>query len=221
MENDLTSDFLSQYDDSLYPVDLADRFEALECLNCNQTGETLLIRDITCGKMFVAKCFYEGHPLYEAAEPEPLRALSHTGLPAFAEEFRGNGTRCVLREYIYGKTLFEKSAEAPFTDEDVRSVGIQLCGILKYLHSQKPPVIHRDIKPQNIIIRDDGSLALIDLGISRLFEAGVQEDTVLCGTQDFAPPEQYGYMQTDSRSDIYSLGILLAWMMTGRARPIS
>jgi hypothetical protein len=220
MANKLAADFLSQYDDTFYPEALSERFETMECLNRNQAGETLLVREKATGRLLAAKCFYRGHPLYEAAEPEALRALSHPGLPAFAEELRSDRIRCVLREYIPGKTLTDKRAEGPFTEAAVSAAGIQLCGILKYLHSQNPPVIHRDIKPQNVIMREDGSLALIDLGISRLFEAGAQADTVLCGTQDFAPPEQYGFLQTDSRSDIYSLGILLAWMLTGRARPV-
>jgi serine/threonine protein kinase len=221
MENKLAAAFLREFDDSRYPEDFTDRFEAMECLNRNQAGETLLVRERASGKLLVAKCFEVGHPLFDAAEPAELRGLTHPGLPAFAEEFCGVRLRCVLRDYIPGKTLWELKQESTFSEEDIRSAGIQLCRILKYLHSQSPPVIHRDIKPQNIIMREDGSLALIDLGISRLYVAGAQADTVLCGTQDFAPPEQYGFLQTDSRSDIYSLGILLAWMLTGRARPIS
>ena len=75
-----------------------------------------------------------------------------------------------------------------------------------------PPVIHRDIKPQNVVIRPDGKAVLIDYGIARV-RSDNETDTVAFGTQGFAPPEQYGYSQTDARSDIYSLGVLLNWLL--------
>ena len=82
--------------------------------------------------------------------------------------------------------------------------------------SKPPPVIHRDIKPQNIILSDDGLATLIDFGISRYYDKNARSDTVCFGTQEFAPPEQYGFSQTDCRADIFSLGVLLGWMLTGR-----
>jgi serine/threonine protein kinase len=92
---------------------------------------------------------------------------------------------------------------------------LKLCEILNYLHKQNPPVIHRDIKPQNIILTDDGKLRLIDLGISRRYHESGKKDTVFMGTEATAAPEQFGYMQTDTRSDIYSLGILMFYLITG------
>ncbi len=220
MKSRIAQDFLSGFDDSRYPIEFTDRYEAMECLSSGQYQETLLVREKASGRLLVAKCYEKGHHLFEKAEPEELRRLSHPGLPGFAAELCGARMRCVLRERVQGKTLLELKQEGPFTPETVRRVGMELCGILKYLHGQMPPVIHRDIKPQNVVMRDDGSLALIDLGISRLYVEGARSDTVFCGTQDFAPPEQYGFLQTDCRSDIYSLGILLAWMLTGKAAPI-
>lgn len=220
MESRIVECFLSGFDDDLYPREFTDRYEAMECLSSGQYGETLLVREKIGGKLFAAKCYRKGHRLFGLTEPEELHDLSHHGLPAFVGELRSPAMRCIIREYIEGKTLCEYKLENPFTQEMVRSTGIELCGILKYLHSRTPPVIHRDIKPQNVIIRDDGSIVLIDLGISRLYVEGARYDTVFCGTQDFAPPEQYGFLQTDCRSDIYSLGILLAWMLTGTAAPV-
>jgi len=220
MESKIAESFLSVFDDDLYPAEFTDGYEAMECLSSGQYGETLLIREKISGKLFAAKCYRKGHNLFELTEPEELHSLSHPGLPAFAGELRSETMRCIIREYVEGKTLCEYKRENPFTQEAVRSIGIELCGILKYLHSRTPPVIHRDIKPQNVVMRDDGSPALIDLGISRLYVESARYDTVFCGTHDFAPPEQYGFLQTDCRSDIYSLGILFAWMLTGNAAPI-
>lgn len=212
--------FLSGFDDDIYPKEFTDRYEAMECLSSGQYSETLLVREKTGGKLCVAKCYRKGHHLFELTEPEELHSLFHRGLPAFVGELRSETMRCIIREYIEGKTLCEYKQDYRFTQEMVRSIGIELCGILKYLHSRTPPVIHRDIKPQNVVILDDGSPVLIDLGISRLYVEGARSDTVFCGTHDFAPPEQYGFLQTDCRSDIYSLGILLAWMLTGNAAPV-
>ena len=85
---------------------------------------------------------------------------------------------------------------------------------MTYLHSQSPPVIHRDLKPQNIILSDAGVVKLIDFGIARVYDASAKRDTVFYGTQEFAPPEQYGFSQTDCRADLFSLGIVMGYMLT-------
>jgi hypothetical protein len=95
------------------------------------------------------------------------------------------------------------------------AIAVQLCDILTYLHGQTPPVIHRDIKPQNIIVDEQGKVTLIDFGISRAYNSASQEDTTCLGTRYYAAPEQYGFSQTDARSDIFSLGVLLCWLLTG------
>lgn len=95
-----------------------------------------------------------------------------------------------------------------------------MCRVLDYLHRQQPPVIHRDIKPQNIIIDRDGCCRLIDLGTARRFRSEQAGDTVLMGTEATAPPEQFGYRQTDQRSDIYSVGMLLRFMLGGSLEPL-
>lgn len=198
-----------------YPAEFTRRYEALECLSSASACETLLVRDRTSGRLLVAKCYDNAHPLCEMTEPEALHRLSHPGLPAFVEEIHGGGMRCILREYIAGKTLGELGKSGPFPSEMVRRAGLELCAILQYLHIQVPPIIHRDIKPQNVVLREDGTLALIDLGVSRLYSDGAPSDTLYCGTRNFAAPEQYGFLQTDCRSDIYTLGVLLIWMLTG------
>ena len=86
---------------------------------------------------------------------------------------------------------------------------------LIFLHSLKPPVIHRDIKPQNVVVDVYGQCRLIDLGISRRFQPDSESDTLISGTRVTAPPEQFGYRQTDERSDLYSCGVLLRYVLTG------
>jgi serine/threonine protein kinase, bacterial len=87
--------------------------------------------------------------------------------------------------------------------------------VLSYLHSQRPPVIFRDLKPANVILTPEGRLKLIDFGIARLFKPGQSHDTQAYGTMGYSAPEQYGRGQTDARSDIYSLAVLLHQLLTG------
>ncbi len=95
---------------------------------------------------------------------------------------------------------------------------VQLCDILGYLHHREAPVIHRDVKPQNVIVRPDGRITLIDFDIARVHRGDRDTDTMFFGTLAYAPPEQYGFSQTDERADIYALGVLLRWLLTGSTR---
>lgn len=210
--------FLQEYMEE-YPAELTRRYELLECLNHKKASETLLAREKDSGRKLVVKCYYSGHPLYGETEPQQLREIRHGGIPAWEGEYRNDRMRCILREYIEGISLWE-CANGTFSTDFICKTGIGLCGILSYLHGQNPPVVHRDIKPQNVIVKEDGTVALIDFGISRVYKETESRDTLPFGTRSFAPPEQYGFGQTDRRSDIYSLGMLLTWMLTGEARRI-
>ncbi|MDD2637131.1 MAG: serine/threonine-protein kinase, partial [Bacteroidales bacterium] len=113
-------------------------------------------------------------------------------------------------------TLNQLVLDNKLSESDIITIGVQLCDILTYLHGHTPSIIHRDIKPQNIVIDHNGKFKLIDFGISRVYKKEAMADTVFVGTQEFSPPEQYGFSQTDCRSDIYSLGVVLCCMLTGR-----
>ncbi len=215
MNRSAVSDFLSGFDETYYPKAFTEKYELLECLSSGQAGETLLVRDVF-HNCFIAKCYTESSLLSRSTETELLASLHHEGLPAFVEEFRSESMVCVVRRYANGVPLNRLQTRP--TERQTVSIGLQLCGILGYLHRRTPPVIHRDIKPQNVILGEDGTVTLIDFGISRRYDASARTDTVFFGTQEFAPPEQYGFAQTDCRADIYSLGVLLGWLLTGRTR---
>ena len=205
-------------DEREYPDELRERCELLECFCAKEDSQTLLARDRQSDALYVAKCFLKGSPLYDRREPAALRALDAPPLPRFIAEYTGREMRCVLREYVPGHALSEVAANRAFTDGEIIRVGMQLCDQLSCLHGMRPPVIHRDIKPQNVVLRPDGTAVLIDFGISRVVSDD-KADTLVYGTQGFAPPEQYGFAPTDCRSDIYALGMLLRWMRTGKADP--
>lgn len=213
----MNEEFSNTYTD-IYPQNLTACYELIECLSNKEWNETLLARDRRNGGLVVVKCYEKGHPCYEESEPKQIRELSFPGIPAYIAEYSNENMRCVVREYIEGESLAECGGK--LTKRQVCKIGLELGEILKYLHGQNPPVIHRDIKHQNVIIQRDGSAALIDFGISRCYKDEQTSDTLYGGTQCFAPPEQYGFAQTDCRSDIYSLGILMSWLYTGTAAPV-
>lgn len=214
---DLKEQFLNVYKGE-YPEGLTDSYELIECIGSGGQEETFLACEKGSGRRVAVKCYMKGHPFFADSEPLQIKELSFSGIPAFITEFKDDTMRCVVREYIEGDNL--ESRRGMLSERQVCRTGIQLCEILDYLHSRKPPVIHRDIKPQNVIVRPDGRIALIDFGISRCYSDGSTSDTVYGGTYGFAPPEQYGFAQTDCRSDIYSLGILLTWLYCGSPEPI-
>lgn len=117
--------------------------------------------------------------------------------------------------------LDEYIINSHITSNMIEEIAIGLAATMQSLHHSKPPIIHRDIKPSNIIIKKDNGVALIDFGISRVSKDNVTSDTAYYGTEGFAPPEQFGFMQTDVCSDIYSFGIVLSWMLTGKVAPIT
>ena len=199
-------------DESEYPGELTQCYELLECFSEKEHVRTLLASNRDSGELCVVKCYLRESPLFERNEPEALRTIDAAPMPRFLEEYRNEQMRCVLREYVPGETLSQLAKEQAFTEEEVIRIGLQLCDQLHALHGMTPPVIHRDINPQNVVLRPDGAAVLIDFGISRV-RTEKDADTVAFGTHGFSPPEQYGFSQTDARSDIYSLGILLNWLL--------
>ena len=146
------------------------------------------------------------HPLLAGAAPAPVDC------------FEEDGTWYLLRTCLPGRTLaqYQEQEASPGLDETFcRHAGLQLCALLERLHGLDPPVIHRDIKPENIILGPDGRLGLIDFGIARRYEPDKSGDTRLMGTEGTAAPEQYGFAQTDERTDLYALGMTLTRLLTG------
>ena len=133
----------------------------------------------------------------------PCAALKEIVNPLLAKIFycaESESDTVIVEEFIAGETLEGKI----LTDEDARKILLQLCNGLKILHAQG--IIHRDIKPSNLILQSGGNIRLIDFDAARTFKAGQAEDTKYLGTKGYAPPEQFGFGQTDARSDIFSLG---------------
>ncbi len=151
------------------------------------------------------------------AETDMLKKLSHPCLPDIVDVIEDDDRFLIVMDYIQGNSLSKALDEfgAQPQDEVIRWAK-QLCDVLGYLHSQNPPIIYRDMKPANIMLKPDGNVALIDFGTAREFKEKNIADTTCLGTMGYAAPEQFGGMgQTDPRTDIYCLGATLYHLVTG------
>ncbi|MGH2508651.1 MAG: protein kinase domain-containing protein, partial [Ktedonobacteraceae bacterium] len=157
-------------------------------------------------------------------EAHILTALSHPLLPCIFDRFNDPEHWYLVMNFIDGLTLDEYlqqhvanalPARVGLSLEETLTIGLHLCDVLHYLHTQQPPIIFRDIKPGNIMRTPSGQLYLIDFGIARHFKPGQTKDTIPFGSPGFAAPEQYGRAQTTPQADIYSLGALLYCLISG------
>jgi len=217
MENDELLQSILKADDKFhYPPDFLEEYCIMECLSEQIGVITFLVQDRR-GENCIAKC-YDRKTWTFRDNKDLLANLNHEGLPKQKASFQNDDMLVTVREYINGVSLDHYAAENNLSEEDNIRICSELCDILAYLHHRPEPVIHRDIKPENIIIRPNGSVALIDFDIARVYRSGHENDTTFFGTKSYAPPEQYGFSQTDARADIYSLGILLRWLLTGKTK---
>lgn len=204
----------SSFDEEKLPAGFAEKYTLIECLAKSHGTETFLICLKENGKYGVAKC-YDRAVYSEVCETSIIKGLNNPGLPEYMDSFEDESRSVTVRSYVEGTPLDIFAEKNRISEEQAKDICIKLCEILSYLHSQKPPVIHRDIKPQNIIVKEDGGISLIDFDIARRYSEGAETDTQFFGTKVYAPPEQYGFSQTDCRADIYSLGVLLRFLLTG------
>jgi serine/threonine-protein kinase len=150
-------------------------------------------------------------------ETDMLKRLDHPHLPSIIDVIDGEGSFLIVMDFIEGKTLKSMLDEyGPQPQENVIDWARQLCDVLGYLHSRKPPIIYRDMKPSNVMLKPDGNVVLFDFGTAREYKITSMEDTTLLGTRGYAAPEQYGgHGQTDARTDIYCLGATMYHLLTG------
>lgn len=143
------------------------------------------------------------------AEANMMKKLDHPALPRIVDIIDNGVTIYVVMDYIEGESLDKILNEYGAQPEElVVNWAKQLCDALSYLHSQKPPIIYRDMKPANVMLKPEGNIKIIDFGIAREYKEQNLADTTVLGTKGYAPPEQYSG-QTDPRSDIFALGMTM------------
>lgn len=202
------------------PPSLSALYRVLGCLKDGER-QVYLVQD-QAGWQAVLKLQPAGREDALRQEYELLCSLRHPQIPRPLTYLEWEGTEYLVREYVEGVSLYEMvSAQGMLSPAQVRAITLSLCEVLCYLHSQKPSVICRDVKPKNVVLDASGRCHLIDMGAARHHSQGKQTDTVFLGTQATAPPEQFGYQQTDQRSDVYSLGVLMRFLCTGSFDPPS
>ena len=150
------------------------------------------------------------------AEANLMKRLDHPALPRIVDIIDNGQTIFIIMDYIEGESLDKILKEYGAQPQElVIDWAKQLCDVLGYLHSQKPPIIYRDMKPANVMLKPEGNLKVIDFGIAREYKEKNLADTTVLGTKGYAPPEQHGSRQTDARSDIYALGMTMHHLLTG------
>lgn len=172
----------------------------------------VLVQDIRNSELCVKKTL----DIYSRDVYEQLASVRIEGVPAVKECVADDGKLIVVEEYVQGRSLKQVLDEQGLLNEEqAYDIAVQLADILVRLHQLEPAIVHRDIKPSNIIIEKNGHVNLIDFNAARHVNADKNEDTRMLGTVYFAAPEQFGFGQSDERTDIYGLGATINYIMTG------
>lgn len=172
-----------------------------------------LMQDIRDNKVRVKKVL----PVYDLGVYQYLKAHPIDHIPRIFELVEDGDVLIVIEEYIPGDTLQQiLDSRGPLPKEEVIRIGIGVCQILEKLHGCAPPIVNRDIKPSNIMRTGDGVVKLLDMNAAKRYDPRREKDTVLIGTQGYAAPEQYGFGASSVLTDVYSVGVLLRVLLTGR-----
>lgn len=183
-------------------------YETVKTIKHSERGSVSLLQNKQNGTRFIFRHYRGNGEVYRK-----LLGISCPNLPQIMETAERDGMVAVLEEYIQGDSLAYLLEGALFSLAEARKITRQLCNALWVLHQLG--AVHRDIKPENVIIQGSEAI-LIDFDASRIFKSDTNQDTQILGTTGYAAPEQYGIAQTDERADIYSLGVLLNIMLTGK-----
>lgn len=181
-------------------------YEEIKLLKQSEKSTVLLVREMNGEKVFVQKILKGRHPICSE-----LQNCVHPYLPKLYEVIISDDTTTIIEEYVVGQSL----GSVELSEKQIVHAVEELCSVLEFLHGKD--IIHRDIKPSNIILAKDGHIRLIDFDAARMPKDDLEQDTRLLGTRGYAPPEQYGFAQTDARADVYSLGVTTEQLLGDKA----
>uniref|UniRef100_UPI00402A8873 protein kinase domain-containing protein n=1 Tax=[Lactobacillus] rogosae TaxID=706562 RepID=UPI00402A8873 len=183
-----------------------------ELTTINSKKNIILVQHIVSRELFVKKTL----DIYSKPVYDQLLNTHINGIPNIIECIKDDKQLIIIEEYINGKTLSQIiNEQGLFNEYKAYNIAVKLAHILVNLQSSIPPIIHRDIKPSNIIIDKNQQLYLIDFNAARHVNNNNYEDTRMLGTVYFAAPEQYGFGQSNERTDIYGFGATINYLMTG------
>lgn len=183
-------------------------YENISLLKENEKGAIHLVKEKGKEQIMVRKVLTGAHDVYRKLKDYP----PHAYLPRLYEVVVTDDSTTVFEEYIEGQLL----SDMELSEKQAVGAIKELCSVLEFLHGKG--IIHRDIKPSNIMLARDGHIRLLDFDAARMPKDNSEQDTSLLGTRGYAPPEQYGFSQTDERADIYALGVTIKTLLKDKAR---
>ena len=181
-------------------------YEVIKTLKQSEKSTVQLLKESVGGRLVIRKTLQGRHQVYRT-----LQKFSHPCMPAVYEVSIDGEKTTVIEEFIEGQT----AGSMELSEKQCRDIVRELCGVLAFLHGKG--IIHRDIKPSNILLTEDGHIRLIDFDAARMPRKDSEQDTIRLGTRGYAAPEQYGFAQTDERTDIYALGVTIKQFLGDRA----
>lgn len=170
-----------------------------------------LVQHLGNNRIFVRK----EQEIYSREVYEYLKKCNNPHIPKIYECIENEDKLIIIEEYVHGESLALHLEETGvYTPEEVCYFMIVICDVLEQLHQLPQPVIHRDLKPENVLIQENGYLKIVDFNTAKQYEQGKEVDTVIIGTRKYAAPEQFGYRQSDARTDIYAMGVMMNYLLT-------
>lgn len=198
------------------PSQITENYDIISCLKYKPEVKVYLLKSLKDEQKYILKCGKNTYVDRLENEKIILSLLNDEVFPKFVDSYIVEGECFEIRTYIEGESLFDVvEKKGPYSIKEAVQIMISVCDIINKLHSADNCIICRDIKPQNIIMTTDGKCALVDLDTARLYKDNCDFDTVFLGTKETASPEQFGYGQSDERSDIYGMGMLFHYLLTG------
>lgn len=208
-ENKIWNDYL--------PEDMQEHWTVYECLKESEDSSTFLVKETATGILCVLKWGRNRQTEFLRNEMEIMKKMADrklSGIPKAYRIFEENGEVYLVREYIEGMSLAQMVLQkGGISEAEIYRISRKICQTAEQFQNPDEPMIHRDIKPENIVVTPGGEVVFIDFGTMRSYKKDGSRDTFVVGTRGTAAPEQYGYTQTDQRTDVYAIGQTMLYMV--------
>ena len=209
-ENKIWNDYL--------PEDMQEHWTVYECLKESEDSSTFLVKETVTGILCVLKWGRNRQAEFLRNEMEIMEKMADrklSGVPKAYRIFEENGEVYLVREYIEGMSLAQMVLQkGGISEAEICRISRKICQTAEQFQNPNEPMIHRDIKPENIVVTPGGEVVFIDFGTMRSYKKDGSRDTFVVGTRGTAAPEQYGYTQTDQRTDVYAIGQTMLYMVS-------
>jgi hypothetical protein len=200
------------------PEDMQEHWTVYECLKESEDSSTFLVKETATGILCVLKWGRNRQTEFLRNEMEIMKKMADrklSGIPKAYRIFEENGEVYLVREYIEGMSLAQMVLQkGGISEAEICRISRKICQTAEQFQNPNEPMIHRDIKPENIVVTPGGEVVFIDFGTMRSYKKDGSRDTFVVGTRGTAAPEQYGYTQTDQRTDVYAIGQTMLYMVS-------